>query len=363
PLPSDLWGKFAPPDRGGPAWHPLVDHSTDVACVLEALLAQPTIRRRLARVGGLADLDTVQVARLCYLAFLHDLGKCCRGFRAKAAERPVGTCGHIAALKPLFGSDLTERLCDLLDVPTLQDWCGDGLESLLAAVVAHHGKPVPLSFNAAEDRALYAAWLAQNGDDPFAHLNHLLDTGRQQFPVAFAEGSPLPVAPAFQHLFAGLLMLADWLGSGSTLEMFPFSEADDGPRATFARRRAGEVLGRMGLQVEPLRAQLAGNLPSFETQFRFLPRPAQAAIDSLPVPEAGGVTLLEGETRSGKTEAALRWATRLFAAGQVDVLFFAVPLRSAAVQLHCRLQRWLKTTFPEANAEVLLAVPGYFRMG
>src|SRR5690606_40806675 len=38
PLPSDLWGKFAPPERGGPAWHPLVDHSTDVACVLEPLL-------------------------------------------------------------------------------------------------------------------------------------------------------------------------------------------------------------------------------------------------------------------------------------------------------------------------------------
>ena len=26
-------------ERGGPAWHPLIDHCTDVACVLEALLA------------------------------------------------------------------------------------------------------------------------------------------------------------------------------------------------------------------------------------------------------------------------------------------------------------------------------------
>ena len=109
PSAGHLWGKFVPPERGGPAWHPLVDHSTDVACVLAALLARPTIRRRLARAGGLADLDAVQVARRGYLAFLHDLGKCRRGFRAKAAERPARTCGHIAALKPLFSPD-----CDLL---------------------------------------------------------------------------------------------------------------------------------------------------------------------------------------------------------------------------------------------------------
>ena len=57
PGPDDLWGKFRSAERGGPAWHPLIDHCTDVACVLEALLGQPTMRRRLARAGGLEDLD------------------------------------------------------------------------------------------------------------------------------------------------------------------------------------------------------------------------------------------------------------------------------------------------------------------
>ena len=58
PGPIDCWGKFRSVERYGPAWHPLVDHCTDVACVLEALLAQPTIRRRLARAGGFDDLDS-----------------------------------------------------------------------------------------------------------------------------------------------------------------------------------------------------------------------------------------------------------------------------------------------------------------
>src|SRR3546814_2111338 len=42
------------------------------------------------------------------------------------------------------------------------------------------------------------------------------------------------------------------------------------------------------------------------------------------------------ETGSGKTEAALWRFARLFAEGKVDGLYFAVPTRSAARQLHAR---------------------------
>lgn len=86
-------------------------------------------------------------------------------------------------------------------------------------------------------------------------------------------------------------------------------------------------------------------------------------MDQLSLPRPDGVVLIESETGSGKTEAALRWATRLMAAGEIDGLFFAVPLRSAAVQLHARVERWRKATFGADAPEALLAVPGYFRMG
>jgi HD domain len=119
---GDLWGKYRDESRGGPAWHPLVDHCTDVACVLEALLHQPTIRRRLARAGGLDDLDEAQVARLCFLAFIHDLGKCALGFRAKAIPELGRTAGHLAALRPLLGGPLvqdTSRTCSICRNSTL----------------------------------------------------------------------------------------------------------------------------------------------------------------------------------------------------------------------------------------------------
>lgn len=360
PGPSDLWGKFRDESRGGPAWHPLVDHCIDVACVLEALLAQPTIRRRLARAGGLDDLDPVQVARLCFLGFIHDLGKCAAGFQAKASEPPVIAIGHIRALRGLCADDLASRFTAAIDAPTLLGWGEAPSRELLAAAFAHHGRPVELEFNSLQDGPLRATWLVQAGVEPMVRLAGLVAAGRTLFPEAFGVGSPLPTERQFQHLFAGLLMLADWLGSGDASDLFPYSEPGE-DRLVFARGRAPDVLRKIGLDPAALRQGTTGTLPSFQAQFGFEPRPAQAGIDALPVPPGGGVVLLESETGSGKTEAALRWATRLVADGQVDGLFFAVPLRSAAVQLHRRMQAWLDTTFP--GTEALLAVPGYFRMG
>jgi CRISPR-associated endonuclease/helicase Cas3 len=156
-------------------------------------------------------------------------------------------------------------------------------------------------------------------------------------------------------------MLADWLGSADEADRFPFAEYGDPPRAGFVRTRAPDVLTAIGFIPPPMPQPF----PSFAAQFPgFSPRAAQRAMDNLPLPpERGSVVLLESETGSGKTEAALRWASRLIDARLVDGCFFAVPLRSAAVQLHGRMQAWLDATYGEGATEALLAVPGYFRMG
>jgi CRISPR-associated endonuclease/helicase Cas3 len=357
---GDLWGKFRDESRDGPAWHPLVDHCTDVACVLEALLRQPTIRLRLARAGGLADLDEVTAARLCFLAFLHDLGKCALGFRAKAAPELGRTAGHLAALKPLLGGPLVQDFESVLNLPQLHAWAGDALEAFLVAVFAHHGRTPMLDYDHGSDTDLLQGWTSRQRE-PLRRLAELVDAGRTLFSEVFAAGAPpLPGASAFQHLFAGLLMLADWLGSADEAERFPFAETGDPSRADFVRARAPQVLTAIGF-IPPAPPQ---PLPPFAEQFRFPPRAAQRAIDGLPLPDVGGsIVLLESETGSGKTEAALRWASRLIDTRVVDGCFFAVPLRSAAVQLHRRMQAWLDATYGERSAEALLAVPGYYRMG
>jgi CRISPR-associated endonuclease/helicase Cas3 len=63
------------------------------------------------------------------------------------------------------------------------------------------------------------------------------------------------------------------------------------------------------------------------------PRPAQTAVAEARV-EPGSIIVVEAETGSGKTEAALLHFAKLFKAGDVDGLYFALPTRAAAVQIH-----------------------------
>ena len=198
--------------------------------------------------------------------------------------------------------------------------------------------------------------------EPLRRLAELVDAGRTLFAEAFVDvARPLPGASAFQHLFAGLLMLADWLGSADEVERFPLrGTRRSAPRRIRSRSRARRARGD--------RLHSADTAKAIATLRRavpvFCPARAQRAIDGLSLPdERGSVVLLESETGSGKTEAALRWASRLIDAGLVDGCFFAVPLRSAAVQLHRRMQAWLDATYGEDRVEALLAVPGYYRMG
>ena len=63
--------------------HLLEHHLADVAACFEALLEQPTVRKGLARAGGMEELDGVTTARLCVFAALHDIGKINTGFQTR----------------------------------------------------------------------------------------------------------------------------------------------------------------------------------------------------------------------------------------------------------------------------------------
>ena len=65
------WAKSDPKDPR--RIHLLEHHLADVGACFEALLAQPTIRRRLAHSGGLDSLDATTAARPMS-AFRHGFG-------------------------------------------------------------------------------------------------------------------------------------------------------------------------------------------------------------------------------------------------------------------------------------------------
>jgi CRISPR-associated endonuclease/helicase Cas3 len=355
--PTDFWGKL---DATAGTWLRLMDHCCDVAMVCEALLHRTLLGKRLATLAGWTDLDKVTAARLGVLAALHDVGKFNHGFQNKALLTMPFQAGHVPTAGHVNEARALIEQQDGVIAPVLgliDDW-GDAGWGLLLAAISHHGRP------ASQEQAWQPVlWRPSQGRDPKAGIERLAVCCRTWFPVAFTAGPSLPQAPEFQHAFAGLVMLADWIGSDRAV--FTFSD-EDGDRADFARCKASELVAALHLDLESARASLHGRAVDIAALLHpHLPRPLQEVVGDAGLPAPGTVEVLEAETGSGKTEAAYLRFLQLHQAGLVDGLYFALPTRTAATQLHERLVKLTARMFPEREADrppVVLAVPGYLQV-
>ncbi len=356
PTARDLWAKLARgPDSAIVRWHSLVDHSADVAAVMLELLAQRTIDQRLARLAQRETLHPIDRARLGALAFLHDIGKANRGFRSRldASARVVG---HIDELGWMFSPApgaraCRDRLVEVLGLDRLETWFADENTALFETLFAHHGRPWRL--RSETNGAVY--WRTAADGDPIGDLQAMRDALDRWFGEAFAPHDPLPSQPGFHHAYAGLMMLADWLGSDASEAFFPFANGSEPDRMTFARVRAAHAIRTVGLQSASPDARGSTNTITFATAFEVTEaRPVQAVVTA---PDAACL-VLEAETGSGKTEAALWRFKHLFAQGRVDGLYFALPTRVAATAMFARVRAFRDRLFGEAGPPVVLAVPG-----
>ncbi len=86
--------------------------------------------------------------------------------------------------------------------------------------------------------------------DPAATLTSMGERIKHSYPLAFSEGQrPLPDKPAFVHLFAGLVQLADWLGSDTREGFFPYTAPGE-DRSQTAAVRARYAVQAIGLDVD-----------------------------------------------------------------------------------------------------------------
>ncbi|WP_377295371.1 CRISPR-associated helicase Cas3' [Rhizobium sp. SG2393] len=347
------WGKL-----GETGSHHLAHHCADVAACFEALCGLPVVRRRLDTAAGRALTDQ-DVARLAMVVFLHDCGKLHPGFQVRALPPGAGwpgifPRGHVAEGAALFDGVADFAYAEALHVAALTAW--GVATNLRQAAFAHHGRPFTLT---ARDREGWVR-VAAAGYDPLAAAQALGGLMRDWFDAAFAlGGDPLPSAPSFQHLFCGLVSLADWLGS--TEAVFPYVAEADVAYMDHARHRVAQAVAGIGLDASRFRAAMAGKV-CFETvSGGHPPRPAQTVTAEWPLDDP--LLILEAETGSGKTEAALYRFAQLFEAGLVDSLYFALPTRAAARQIHQRVNDALVRLMGAGAPEAALAVPGYLKAG
>ncbi|MEL6245623.1 MAG: CRISPR-associated helicase Cas3' [Pseudomonadota bacterium] len=353
------WGKF---DAKARTRHHLAHHCADVAACFRRLVMLPAIRNRLHRAASCKLTDT-QLERLTALVFLHDVGKLHPGFQSRGwpdENWGVQPRGHVSeGLEIFLANDGFNGLsiAEHLHIQTLGAW---GIEpSLLRAVISHHGRPAPLDVPNLD--AVKRYWRMGGSHDPLLAAEEIGRKMADWFPDAFAEGgAELPCGNGqFEHLVCGLTTLADWLGSSTT--WFQHAEDLDENYIAKAHDLAKEACSAVGLDASRQRSD-RNSFVTFEELTGFpTPNPQQALIGAIDL--EAQIVILEAETGSGKTEAALWHYMRLFEEGRVDGLYFAVPTRAAAKQLHRRVDRAAKRVFPAADPQAVLAVPGYLKAG
>ncbi len=178
-----------------------VDHSIDVADAAALRLRDPVLRARLSSASGIPITD-VHAAGFSVLAGVHDIGKIGSGFqRMLQGERTAWR--HVAG-----GLDATPVLQS--EIRDLLSWWSDPAAALYASI-CHHGGPV-----AKRDVRAQAAIVGEHiGEESIDGLRELLRALRDRYASAWEDAAMIPWTPALDHLLAGIIMGADWLGSGA----------------------------------------------------------------------------------------------------------------------------------------------------
>lgn len=350
----NYWGK-AQPDasalgEGRPAFHPLAWHMLDVAAAAEALLvARPLLQERLTRLLGLDPAPAV--AFLAWLAAIHDIGKFGRAFQCKAPAHwaePV----PLESFNPRTRHDGDGRLLwdQWLGDPAMVEriWPGaarNTLATLLCASLCHHGEPaVPSRISLKHD-------FGPGADDAAACRDALLDLLLPR-PVE-APRLALQRARTASHWLAGLVTLADWLGSSQ--RWFSYASPDV-PHAEYWRRtreQAGRAVREAGLL--PPRPSIGAGFDRL-TGRTGSPTPLQAWALDVPLPPGPLLFILEDVTGAGKTEAAHLLVHRLMAQERASGAWWAMPTMATANAMYARQAEMLAGLFDPAGSRPSLAL-------
>jgi len=346
--------------RGGPLWNPLLAHMSDVAACVGALwdryLAR-TVQRRLTDAFGLGDPARAR-AVVMFLAGLHDLGKASPCFlrsmyrarrypddvmraaatewerAARAAGLPLPT--DLDSAPDIRHEHVTAALLPSLLGCDCKRCAGSGPDNEPLHIVAyllggHHGHIPDNDTVAKAPRAarpetwgpihqgLVAALAASVGVS--------IDDVRTS--VTMPRASVMP-------LFAGLVVLADWIASHT--DWFTFRQPTLTPadywhcaQAEASKALDSALLDRWDAR-EAAWQEIWPGLP---------PRPfQQTAIDLLPA-QGQAFVLIESETGSGKTNLALWCARQLAHSNGYHGLYMAMPTQAATEDTARALRRFI----------------------
>jgi|AntAceMinimDraft_8_1070364.scaffolds.fasta_scaffold04166_7 CRISPR-associated endonuclease/helicase Cas3 len=261
-IPKDFWTKIRRDKAGAvTSWQPLKAHCVDVAAGTEALFEHSILLSRLGHLLGQEHSSDMQIARLCVLASLHDVGKVNHGFQDRAYFPRAPRIGHVSPFIDFMNWDNPEKveIIKALNLREMDKWfqSEDGLVAFLFATSSHHDKPIRPSSPFGPE-----LWRDNEIRNLIGEMRSLRQAARRWFPGAFDTNTEsFSHSPGFQHTLNGLLTLADRIGSDE--HFFPYAD-DYSDRMSFARQYAREAIVRSGLAPKRFLVHLGPSRPAFE---------------------------------------------------------------------------------------------------
>lgn len=315
-----FWAKTTADNQPGISVH---DHCLNVGCVGEALLATlPPAVRALLPPGA-----TTLVA-------LHDVGKITLGFQAKCPAwlaRP-----DVPTVSP---GEVTLAVTDhaLVSQVFLQEVLPSTAKLWAVAVGSHHGRVKGRN-----------ARIPQGTIEPLAEWaeTHRKATTEALHAVFGDLPTTSPEARFAPHhsdlwLLAGLITVADWIGSNET-----WFAPNHGLPPEAARQKARVALAQIGWPGGKLKATDFGAAFASGQSPAFTPNAVQ--WDVAAATQGPGIVIVEGPMGCGKTEAALFAAQQLIASGSNHGIYFALPTQVTSNRIHQRIGAFLRNTLADA---------------
>ncbi|PHS69651.1 MAG: CRISPR-associated helicase/endonuclease Cas3 [Cycloclasticus sp.] len=310
---NKYWAKYQKEDD---QYHLFTYHCLDVVAVADVWLSNSSVLLKQAAKQIELDVATTKRVILFFVA-IHDLGKLDARFQSFVPELRGRLQGSkYEVVKEAYQHGTYGYL------HFKKEFCSS---ANMAAVAGHHGHC---------DKGM--KYFLPDADEELVQLDISARKQWVEFCLDLFDLEVIPDLPQISCL-AGLCSVSDWRGSSMT--NFTQSPVDNKSYYSDALLRAEEVLKKDGLI-----GKIKGS--GFDYLFgSYKPRGIQTLLDSLPV--KAGLTIVEADTGSGKTEFALSYASTLISAGLADGIVFGLPTQATANGLFGRIGNAAEKLFPD----------------